>query len=228
MRQWINNPRFVLAMVAVAGLLIAWQYVPVDWGRKWENLLLGEVAQLAAEPVNVSTDQQIPVTKLFGAQPKNLPADAEKLVGNLAMDRALFPVPASPAEKKWQQQDEGPRFPAGLRLEAVYESGNQTAAVLSGNIVREGDFLRGAQVTRITRDRVTFLWNDSLHDLLLGGDVGVLQESKESQAETAKVDHTPAETSALLQGELDRLQELQKLLETPAKLLKGSEQVAPR
>jgi len=95
-------------------------------------------------------------------------------------------------------------------------------------MVKEGDYLRGAEVIRISRDRVTFLWNDSHHDLLLGGDVGVLQEAKEPAAETATGENAPAEASTPLQGELDRLRELQKLLEMPAKLLKGSEQVAPR
>ncbi len=185
MRQLINNPRFVLAMVGLAGLLFAWQYVPLDWARQWENLLLGEVAQITAEREESAPEKEIPATKLLGARPKNLPPDADKLISNFSLDRALFPVPASPAEKKWQQQDEGPRFPAGLRLEAVYDDGNQPAAVLSGNIVRVGDYLRGAQVTRITRERVTFLWMDAYHDLSLGGDTGVLEKPKEPIPEDA-------------------------------------------
>lgn len=228
MRQLINNPRFVLSMVGLAGLLFAWQYVPMDWARKWENLLLGEVAQLAAEREEAAPAKEIPATKLLVARPKNLPPDADKLLSNFNLDRALFPVPASPAEKKWQQQDEGPRFPAGLRLEAVYEDGNQTVAVLSGNIVREGDFLRGAQVTRITRERVTFLWMDAYHDLLMGGDTGVLEKPKEPDPQALAEEKSTAENPALVQGELERLRELQKLLEVPAKLLRGSEQVPPR
>lgn len=228
MRQLINNPRFVLGMVVLAGLLIAWQYLPVDWGRSWNQLLLGEVAQMTAEAEGMPPEAELPVSKLFGLRPKNLPGEWEKTLENTDMDRALFPVPASPAEKKWQQQEEGPRFPAGLRLEAVYQDGHQSVAVLSGYQVREGDYLRGAEVVRISRDRVTFLWMDSQHDLLLGGDTGVLQKPKDPPPEAADSKDAPApDTTALLQGELERLRQIQKLLEMPANLLKGSEQTPP-
>lgn len=227
MRQLINNPRFVLAMVAVAGLLIAWQYVPVDWGRAWNQFLLGEVAQMTAGTEEVPPEADLPVTKLYAPRPKNLPGDWQKILANSDIPRSLFPVPASPAEKKWQQQDDGPRFPAGLRLEAVYQEDGRSVAMLSGYVVREGDFLRGAEVVRINRDRVTFLWMDSYHDLLLGGDTGVMQKPKAPLAEAAAAAPEEAatpDTSALLQGELERLRQLQKLLEVPANLLKGSEQ----
>lgn len=228
MRQLINNPRFVLGMVVLAGLLIAWQYLPVDWGRSWNQLLLGEVAQMTAETEGMPPEAELPVSKLLGLRPKNLPGEWEKTLESTDLDRALFPVPASPAEKKWQQQDEGPRFPAGLRLEAVYQDGNQSVAVLSGYQVRKGDYLRGAEVVRISRDRVTFLWMDSQHDLLLGGDTGVLQKPKDPPPEAAdSKDAPPPDTTALLQGELDRLRQVQKLLEMPANLLKGSEQTPP-
>ncbi len=228
MRQLINNPRFVLGMVVLAGLLIAWQYLPVDWGRSWNQLLLGEVAQMTAETEGMPPEAELPVSKLFGLRPKNLPGEWEKTLESTDIDRALFPVPASPAEKKWQQQDEGPRFPAGLRLEAVYQDGNQSVAVLSGYQVREGDYLRGAEVVRISRDRVTFLWMDSQHDLLLGGDTGVLQKPKDPPPKPADSKDAPApDTTALLQGELERLRQIQKLLEMPANLLKGSEQTPP-
>jgi hypothetical protein len=69
---------------------------------------------------------------------------------------------------------------------------------------------------------------DAYHDLLLGGDTGVLEKPKEPNPEDAAEENGPPEGTALLQGELERLRELQKLLEMPAKLLKGSEQVAPR
>jgi hypothetical protein len=69
---------------------------------------------------------------------------------------------------------------------------------------------------------------DSHHDLLLGGDTGVLQKPKDPPPEAADSKDAPApDTTALLQGELERLRQIQKLLEMPANLLKGSEQTPP-
>ena len=230
MRQLINNPKFVLGMVGLAGILLGWQYLPVDWGRRWENLLLGDAAAMVAEAEVTAPEFEIPATKLWSARPKSLPADWQKMLTSSDILRPPFPVPASPAEKKWQQQDDGPRFPAGLRLEAVYQDEKEAVAVLSGYQVREGDQLRGAEVVRIYRDRVTFVWNDTQHDLLLGGDAGILSKPKEvavpASKEPAAVE-TP-DSAELLQGELERLRQIQKLLETPANLLKGSEQVPVR
>ena len=230
MRQWINNPRFVLAMVAVAGLLLAWQYVPVDWARQWETLLLGEANRMMGEVEAPLPEEELPTARLYAAKPASLPLEWEKNLSALDIPRALFPVPASPSEKKWQQQNEGPRFPEGLRLQAVYEDGGQKIAVVSGNLVREGDYLRGAKVTRIARDRVTFQWMENHQDLLLGGEEGVVAAAPVPPPVTEAESQPPApgDSSALLQGELERLRQLQKLLETPAKLLKGSEQAPSR
>lgn len=237
MRQLINNPRFVLAMVGLAGLLFAWQYVPVDWSRKWENLLLGEVAQLAAEREESAPEKEIPATKLLGARPKNLSPNADKLLSNFNLDRALFPVPASPAEKKWQQQDEGPQFPEGLRLEAVYREGDRKVAIISGLLVEEGDYVRGARAIRImegdiTQDsanpaRVTFEWQNREQDLVIGGESGKVVDRGGEALPEAKPGDSSAGSSDLLQGELERLQQiqqLQKLLQNPSKLLEGSKQ----
>ena len=230
MRQLINNPKFVLGMVGLAGILLGWQYLPVDWGRRWETLLLGEAAAMVAEAEAAAPEFEIPASKLWSARPKSLPANWQKMLASIDIPRALFPVPASPEEKKWQQQDEGPRFPAGLRLEAVYQDEKETVAVLSGYQVREGDQLRGAEVVRIYRDRVTFLWNESHQDLLLGGETGILSKPKDVPVPVSKEPaavETP-DSAELLQGELERLRQIQKLLETPANLLKGSEQAPVR
>lgn len=234
MRQLINNPRFVLSMVGLAGLLFAWQYVPMDWGRKWENLLLGEVAQLAAERDEAAPEKEIPATKLLGARPKNLPPDVDKLLSNFSLNRALFPVPASPAEKKWQQQDEGPQFPEGLRLEAVYREGNRKVAIISGLLVEEGDYVRGARAIRITEGditqdsanpaRVTFEWQGREQDLVIGGESGKVVDRVGKAPSEVKSGDSSAGSSELLQGELERLQQLQKLLQNPSKLLEGSKQ----
>ena len=234
MRQLINNPRFVLPMVGVAGLLFAWRYVPVDWGRQWENLLLGEVAQMAAEEEVAAPEKEIPTTKLYGVRPKNVPPDAEKLLGNLAMDRALFPVPASPAEKKWQQQDDGPRFPEGLRLEAIYREGDRKVAIISGLLVQEGDYVRGAKAIRIREGdiqgdpanlaRVTFEWQNREQDLVIGMDTGKVVDKGGQGRNESEPGEGEAPSAEALQGELERLQTIQKLLQNPSKLLEGSKQ----
>lgn len=235
MRQLINNPRFVLAMVGVAGLLFAWQYLPVDWGRRWESLLLGEVATLGLGAEEPAPQAEIPVTKLLGVRPKNLPVDAEKMLANTEIPRPLFPVPASTAEKKWQQQDEGPRFPQGLRLEAVYREGSRKVAIISGLLVEEGDYVRGAKAIRIQEGdiqgdaqnlaRVTFEWENREQDLVIGGESGqVVERVGPAEAVPASPVGATIPSERLLQGELERLQQIQELLQNPSKLLEGSKQ----
>jgi hypothetical protein len=235
MRQLINNPRIVLPLVGVAGLLFAWRYLPVDWGRKWEDLLLGEVARMGAEPEGTSPEKEIPATKLYRTQPKNLSPEADKMLDNLGLERALFPVPASPAEKKWQQQDDGPRFPEGLRLEAIYREQDRKVAIVSGLLVEEGDYVRGAKAIRIregdiqgdpaNRARVTFEWQNREQDLVIGMEAGeVLDRGGQVPAEPAPGESRAATPADALQGELERLQTIQKLLQNPSKLLEGSKQ----
>jgi hypothetical protein len=233
-RKLINNPRFVLAMVGIAGLLFAWQYVPVDWGRSWENFLLGEAARLGAGAEPAAPRTELPTGKLYGARPKNLPPEFEKMLASAEFPRPLFPVPASPAEKKWQQQDDGPRFPEGLRLEAVYREGNRKVAIISGLLVEEGDYVRGAKAIRIQEGdiqgdprnlaRVTFEWQSREQDLVIGGEAGKVVEQMPSMEPAPPEGQTPATPEKAVQSELERLQEIQKLLQNPSKLLEGSKQ----
>jgi len=234
MRQLINNPRFVMAMAAVAGLLIAWQFLPADWGKRWENFLLGEEAQLTAETEELPRQGEIPEAKMYVALPKGLEGDPEKMLESMDLSRAVFPVPASPSEKKWEQQVEGPRFPEGLKLEAVYREGDRKIAIISGLLVEEGDIVRGARAIRIREGdiqgdpanlaRVTFEWENREQDLVIGGEQGKLAEKIEEPAPDDSAENAPASSERLLQGELERLQEIQKLLQNPSKLLEGSKQ----
>jgi hypothetical protein len=216
----------------LAGILLGWQYLPVDWGRRWETLLLGEAAAMVAEAEAAAPEIEIPATKLWSARPKSLPSDWQKMLASIDIPRALFPVPASPEEKKWQQQDEGPRFPEGLRLEAVYREGSRKVAIISGLLVEEGDYVRGAKAIRIQEGdiqgdlrnlaRVTFEWQSREQDLVIGGESGQVVDRAPAEAPApAKVPATPGRA---IQSELEQLQAFQQLLQNPSKLLEGSEQ----
>ena len=233
MRQWINNPRFVLLMLLVAGILFGRQYLPADWTRRWENILLGEAANLGLASSDVSPGTELSVGQLFGVRPQNLPGDAEKLLANPVLDRALFPVLASKAEKKWQQQDEGPRFPEGLRLEAVYREGKVKVAIISGILVQEGDYVRGAKAIRIVDGdiqgdlknlaRVTFEWENREQDLVIGWESGrVVDTVPKSSSEVS--DPSVSIPSRPVPGVLLQLKEGENLLQNPSKLLEGSKQ----
>lgn len=229
----MNNPRFVLAILLGAGILFGRQYLPADWKRGWENMLLGEAAKLGLGPEEAGPGTELSAGRLLGVRPLNLPGDAERLLARPGLERALFPVTASNSEKKWQQQEEGPRFPEGLRLEAVYREGEVKVAIISGLLVQEGDYVRGAKVIQIVDGyiqgdlknlaRVTFELDNRQQDLVIGRKSGeVVETVPKSSAEVSEP--TQPRPSRAAPGMLQQLKQGQNLLQNPLQLLEGSQQ----
>lgn len=231
MRKWINNPKFVAALVGAALVFFALQYVPPDWRRRWENWVMGEAARLALVEETPPAEAQLPEDRLLAFRPSGLPGEWRTQVATPELARTLFPQVADPEDtRRLVLQQRIPVLPQGLRLDGIYSDGNRRVAMLSGITLGEGEYFQNARVLRIEENGVVFQIGATEKKLELGETVPMLPKPAAATGAGSSPAGPPTTdpTEAALQAEQERLRQLQELGSLPAKLLKGSEQVLPQ
>lgn len=116
----------------------------------------------------------------FEAKNRQIPIDELKrnpFVFEAAQAQAPKPEPVQPRPAPRPREPEPVKSPEpaaqappleGIRLQSVL-LGNPASAMISGNMVNEGQTLRGWKVEKILRDRVILRWNDQQYILRMMG-----------------------------------------------------------
>ena len=227
----LNNPKVVLPAVGVAVVALVGQFAPVDWGQEWERMVAGDLDQLVGATEPVEAVEEIPVQRLLALRPKVLSGELPQGFLTQGARREIFPEVARPEELRPMQKTSQEGWPSDLRLEAAYRQGNRRLAVISGRIFEEGDYLGGVKVEEVGEGKVVLSLKEEKRELALtGGSAQKTAAVPPPKSSPAPVpDAKPAPTGLAGEGvpasvsqELERLQQLQKLLEVPSKLLEGS------
>ena len=148
----LQNPFVVGALVLGGAAYALYTYVPADW---LERLSGPGVALPKAPPPAADSAQLTPETRVFVATSTKIGPNWETLVNRKVYQWDLFPE----APKKLGQQ-EALELPAEWKLEAIYRDENVQPAVqvaiVSGQMVQEGDKLGAFKVKKIGEDEVVF------------------------------------------------------------------------
>lgn len=160
MARITENPKFIGGGILLALLVAAYLH-----GPEFLRQVTAPPPKPAIPPAPVLEE-----LKFYRLVPKVLPERWPDLLQAKAGKETMFDE--VPRDAKVAQQEVLPDLPIGWHLSSIYFSTDERVAVISGKILREGDWLDPFTVKTIEEERVTFRHPQGERQMEVGQRVG--------------------------------------------------------
>ncbi len=160
MARVTQNPKVIGGGICLALMVAIYLHGPAFWQQ-----ITAPPPKPAVPPAPIVDE-----VKFYQMVPKQLPEKWSQVLQGQAPGLTMFDE--VPRDVKIAKQEVLPELPIGWHLSSIYYSKEERVAVVSGNILREGDWLDPFTVKKIEEDKVTFRHPQGERQMEVGQRVG--------------------------------------------------------